>query len=353
MGDLSIPVECQDEMKKYKKFWNATNTTKFQNLQITDYTPEKLALGVMCVLAGIKTVSFEELMKKVVLAGTDENAILKKFATNKINKAFWRFCEKQYGYRDNAPTVLKFMVTMIVTYTDTLADGNIPKEWKTFLSGKQNDDVVFVKNLMNNEESKAVYDDIADVIARELNVEKLMKSIPLENIVACDSFELFDENIIDWIISKIEDSMLDEKIAGMTIPEICEARIKSCYHYADKYRINYLMLYNAFKLIKEVSLHSYKPQLKEVVEDYVESTYMIDTYYRKFYYYMDKIGMGENVEKIKELVENIYTNKYLTDFACKWNQTLTDELYNTYPDMRQEDFYGTYEAIYERRWQRR
>ena len=36
------------------------------------------------------------------------------------------------------------MVTMIVTYTDTLADGNIPKEWKTFLSGKQNDDVVFI-----------------------------------------------------------------------------------------------------------------------------------------------------------------------------------------------------------------
>ena len=342
MGDLNIPVECQDEMKKYKKFWNLTNTTKFQNLQITDYTPEKLALGVMCVLAGIKTVSFEELMKKVVLAGTDDNAILKKFVTNKIDKAFWQFCEKQYGYRDNTPTVLKFMVTMIVTYTDTLAGGNIPKEWKTFLSGKQNDDVVFVKNLMNNEESKAVYDDIADVIARELNVEKLMKNIPLENIIACDSFELFDENIIDWIISKIEDSMLDEKIAGMTIPEICEARIKSCYHYAEKYRINYLMLYNAFKLIKEVSLHSYKPQLKEVVEDYVESTYMIDTYYRKFYYYMDKIGMGENVEKIKELVENIYTNKYLTDFACKWNQTLTDELYNTYPDMRQEDFYGTY-----------
>lgn len=342
MGDLSIPAECQDEMKKYKKFWNAANTTKFQNLQITDYTPEKLALGIMCVLAGFKTISFEELMKKVVLAGTGDNAILKKFAANKIDKVFWQFCEKQYGYWDTTSAVLKFMVTMIVTYTDVLAEGNIPKEWKSFLSGKQNDDVVFVKNLMNNEESKAVYDDIANVIVRELNAEKLMKCIPLENIVACDSFELFDENIIDWIISKIEDNMLDEKIAGMTIPEICEARIKSCYHYADKYRINYLMLYNAFKLIKEVSLHSYKSHLKDVVEDYVESTYMIDTYYRKFYYFMDKTDMGEDVEKIKELVENIYTNKYLTDFACEWNQTLTDELYNTYPDMRQEDFYGTY-----------
>ena len=58
--------------------------TKFQNLQIIDYTSEKLALGVMCVLAGIKTVSFEELMKKIVLAGMDDNAILKKFVTNKI-----------------------------------------------------------------------------------------------------------------------------------------------------------------------------------------------------------------------------------------------------------------------------
>lgn len=342
MGDMNIPMECQDEMKKYKKFWSAGNVTKFQRLQITDYTPEKLSLGVMCVLAGVKTLSFEELMKKIVLAGVAENAILKKFTTYKIDRAFWQLCEKQYGYKDITPTIMKFMVTMIVTYTDTLTEGNIPNEWKSFLSGKQNDDVVFVKNMMNNEESKRVYDDVAELVAKELNVLKLMKNIPLENIVACDSFAQFDENIIDWIISKIEDNMLDEKIAGMIIPEICETRIKTCYHYAEKYRINYLMLYNAYKLIKEVSLYSYKSQIKDVVEDYVQSTYMIDTYYRKFYYYMDKIGMGENVEKIKELVENIYTNRYLSDFACKWNQTLTDELYNTYPDMRQEDFYSTY-----------
>lgn len=342
MGDMNIPMECQDEMKKYKKFWSAGNVTKFQKLQITDYTPEKLSLGVMCVLAGVKALSFEELMKKIVLAGVVENAILKKFTTYKIDRTFWQLCEKQYGYKDTTPTIMKFMVTMIVTYTDTLTEGNIPKEWKSFLSGKQNDDVVFVKNMMNNEESKRVYNDVAELVATELNVLKLMKNIPLENIVACDSFAQFDENIIDWIISKIEDNMLDEKIAGMTIPEICETRIKTCYHYAEKYRINYLMLCNAYKLIKEVSLHSYKSQIKDVVEDYVQSTYMIDTYYRKFYYYMDKIGMGENVEKIKELVENIYTNRYLSDFACKWNQTLTDELYNSYPDMRQEDFYSTY-----------
>ncbi len=72
-------------MKKYKKFWNATNTTKFQNLQITDYTPDKLALGVMCVLAGIKMVSFEELMKKIVFVDTDGN-ITKEWKTFLFSK---------------------------------------------------------------------------------------------------------------------------------------------------------------------------------------------------------------------------------------------------------------------------
>ncbi len=97
----------------------------------------------------------------------------------------------------------------------------LQRNGKHFCSVNRKIDVVFIKNLMNNEKSKAVHDDIEDMIAGELNVEKLMKSILLENIVACNSFELIDENIIDWIISKIEDNMFDAKITEMTIPEIC------------------------------------------------------------------------------------------------------------------------------------
>ena len=52
--------------------------------------------------------------------GTDDNVILKKFAVNKIDRTFWQFCEKQYGYRDTTPTVLKFMVTMV--HPDTLPE---------------------------------------------------------------------------------------------------------------------------------------------------------------------------------------------------------------------------------------
>ena len=38
----------------------------------------------------------------------------------------------------------------------------------------------------------------------------------------CDAFPDFDENLLGWMIAKIEDGMLDERIAGLCIPQICE-----------------------------------------------------------------------------------------------------------------------------------
>ena len=76
-GELGIPAKCQDVVKKYQKFWNANQTLKFQNLQMGEYTSENIELGVMCVLAGLKVCNFEELIRKILLAGIEENAVLK------------------------------------------------------------------------------------------------------------------------------------------------------------------------------------------------------------------------------------------------------------------------------------
>ena len=52
--------------------------------------------------------------------------------------------------------------------------------------------------------------------------------------------------------------------------------------------------------------------------------------------------MDTNMEKVRELVENMYTNQYLTDLTYKWNQLLTDKAYHTYSGVRQEDFFWHY-----------
>ena len=340
MGDMNIPPECQDEVKKYKKFWAGNNLQKFQILGIETYTNESIDLGILCVLAGVKTLSFEEMLRKTVLAGVSDNSVMKKLEHYKIDTAFWRLCEKQYGYRDNNPTIQKFLVTMIVTYMDAQMNGNEPNVWKTFVSTRKNDAVVFIKNLMSNDESKEFYDKFSEKAADELNVRGLISQISLDDVISSDALQEFDNSIIDWIAAKLEDQMLDEKISGMTIPEICETRSKAGYHFSGIYKEKYQMLIAAYHVLKEVSLHRYQTTINEVVADYVGGTYLIDTYYRKFYYYLDRIGMDTNVEKIRDLVENMYTNRYLTDFANKWNQSLTNEAYDTYTETRQEDFFN-------------
>ena len=342
MGEMNIPPECQDEVKKYKKFWAGNNLQKFKSLEIDNYTNDTIDLGILCVLAGVKAFSFEEMLRKTILAGINDNAIIKKIENQKIDRAFWRFCEKQYGYKDTNPTIQKFLVTMLVTYMDAQMNGNEPKVWKTFVSSRRNDAVVFIKNLMNNDESRDFYDAFAAKAADELNVSGLITQIPLADVAASDALKDFDDNIINWIAAKLEDQMLDEKISGMTIPEICETRSKAGYHFGDVYIEKYQMLIAAYHVLKEVSLHRYQSSIKDEVEDYVGGTYLIDTYYRKFYYYLDRIGLDTNVEKIRDLVENMYTNKYLTDFAYKWNQSLTDQEYDTYTETRQEDFFNHY-----------
>ena len=342
MGEMNIPPECQDEVKKYKKFWAGNNLQKFKSLEIDNYTNDTIDLGILCVLAGVKALSFEEMLRKTILAGHNDNAIMKKIENQKIDRAFWRFCEKQYGYKDTNPTIQKFLVTMLVTYMDAQMNGNEPKVWKTFVSSRRNDAVVFIKNLMNNDESRDFYDAFAAKASGELNVSGLITQIPLADVTASDALKDFDDNIIDWIVAKLEDQMLDEKISGMTIPEICETRSKAGYHFGDVYREKYQMLIAAYHVLKEVSLRRYQSSIKEAIEDYVGGTYLIDTYYRKFYYYLDRIGLDTNVEKIRDLVENMYTNKYLTDFAYKWNQSLTDQEYDTYTETRQEDFFNHY-----------
>lgn len=342
MREMGVPSEYQGEVKKYRNFWSSGNLGKFNALKIQSFSNDSIDLGIMCVLAGVRVLSFEELTKSVLLGGFEENAILRKMEHYKIDSVFWSMVESAYGYKDDAPTLKKLFATIVMTYTDVLVNGHIPDVWKTFLSEKSNDCVVLAKNLMNNAETASFYDEQAALIASELKVGQLIMDIPLENVVYLDSFAEFDDNIINWIISKIEDDMLDEKLDGMTISDIALLRMKTAYHYSDKYENWYQMLYHGYQALKDISLYEYKPTLKEVIEDYSKKTYQVDLHYRKFYYYLDKLGLQENSEKIRDLVENIYTSKYLNDLSYKWNQSLSDELYNTYTGKRENDFFADF-----------
>ena len=61
-----------------------------------------------------------------------------------------------------------------------------------------------------------------------------------------------------------------------------------------------------------------------MVKDYTETTYKLDRRYRYFYFYFDSMEDTAPFEKLRELVENIYTNEYLNKITVNWNNEFAD-----------------------------
>lgn len=81
------------------------------------------------------------------------------------------------------------------------------------------------------------------------------------------------------------------------------------------------MLNHAYYLILS-AIYQCQNNFKSIVDQYLEADYRIDGHYRKFYYYFDQLSETAGFEKIRDLVENIYTNEYLAAVMTGWNETL-------------------------------
>ena len=66
-----LNLDCNrfaDILSSYSKFWNAPSRTKaFKDLNIQDYTKNKIELGILAVLSKEKTLNFEYIVSKIIV----------------------------------------------------------------------------------------------------------------------------------------------------------------------------------------------------------------------------------------------------------------------------------------------
>jgi hypothetical protein len=80
----------------------------------------------------------------------------------------------------------------------------------------------------------------------------------------------------------------------------------------------------------------------DLINAYVKEYYLFDYFYRKFYYYYDKITDKDPFEKLAERIENTYTHWYLNELSIKWSAAVQEELLEDYSlagIRQQKDFY--------------
>jgi len=352
--EIGIDNKFKEHMAQYGNFWkNKNRIEKFKALGIDHYNVETIDIGLIAVLSDVKTPNFEEVVKQLLL--NDSTDYIKLLENNGLLERFWQLCNKYFGYDVEKPSLEDMAACMVVTYASASLKASVPAVLKSYVLKKRNDVVVFVRNIMDNVLYRNAYDELADKIDKSLRftakiadeIKKDTGNIQLADIFACDAFRGIDDILIDWCLDKLNDEVLDAQIDGMNIAQIAEQRISKAFHYGDVFVSEYKAIKYAYLMMKSVSLMDFSSDVVTLVKNYQKETYLIDSYYRWFYYAYDQISENELFCIARERVENIYANTYLQKLVPKWNDGLRDETVATLGLIKQEDFFKHYLRAYD------
>lgn len=338
--DLGIDERFKPVIQHYIKFFaNKDRTQKFYDLEIERFNRSTIEVALMSVLCKNKTASFEEVLR-AVLTDDDliENKHLAEFEKYDLLKAFWQQADVAFGYSDPKPTLEKLIMTMFITYASKSIHTDMPQAWKPFVSYKSGNIIAFMDNLMNSYLYGSRFDEISEIIYNAINGRNYLEKMEVEALVDCNIFSGVDELLINWMIARLENEDIGAKLAGKSIPELCLERRKT--HFGSNFRSEYFILQNAYDIIAN---GKYQPisGIKNLAKEYISTIYKIDRYYRYFYFYYDSLEDTTKYEKIRELIENIYTNEYLNQITVNWNNEIADEDGET-GLTKQRDFFSKY-----------
>jgi len=321
--DLGISEKYKPVIEKHIKFFaNKERTQRFYDLEIENFNEDNILIGLMSAVCRTRTCSFDEVVRILLTDdGLEENRFIAEFEKYDLLPTFWKFCEQQFGYSDSKPTLEKLVVTMFVTYADKYIQKELPKGWQPFVSYKSGNMIAFLDSLMNNVLYRGRYDELSAHVAAGLNVTTALESFAPETMVECDSFAQIDSVILHWLAARLLDEDTGAKLGNHPIREICEMRRKM--HFGKKFAAAYEMLNSAYALINAVQ-YKCPDSFKAIIKQYQTADYEIDAQYRRFYYCYDQLENTGDFEKLRDLVENIYTNEYLGKQLPAWNAALME-----------------------------
>ena len=347
--EVGIDNKFKEHLAQYGNFWKSKKRIEsFKALGIDHYNPETIDLGLIAVLVDVKTYSFEEIVRQLLLI--ENESYVKNLQDNGLYDRFWELCKKYFGYESDKPSLKDLASCMIITYAVATLKTTVPANMNNYVLKKRNDVVVLVRNIMDNVRYSSAFDELADEVDKTLRfvakIEADLKNdtnkMQLSDIFACDAFKGFDNIIIDWALEQLNDEILDAQIDGLNISQIADQRSTKAFHYGELFRWEYQTVKYAYLLMKTISTIEYPSDAVELIKKYQQEIYLIDSYYRWFYYAYDKIADKERFATVRERAENIYANTYLQRIIPKWNLSFNDDNLNQLGLVKQEQFYKHY-----------
>ena len=323
LKNLGLSDECRAVIKKYNRFFNnKIRENDFKVFDIEDKNNENIDYIITAILLGIKSINVDDIIKNIIKIYYDDKkryeALFKfgneEFILNLINKYFG----SKITSTEEMENVFKSLV--FTYFAASISNINkLNRYGKYLLQTRVTNSQVFVNNLMRDKSTRKYFELISNDISKEFGIEELISTIDIEDYKNADAFSIIDDNIILYIVNQLFNSINEFERYN----ELITLR-ESKYWYEKYYNeYNFLKVVSKyFEVVNRVQTLIKTFEIEKFVELYTNELYLVDTLYRKMYYFFDNIRDKDNFINLKNKVENNYTNTYMLELSLKWSDTI-------------------------------
>jgi uncharacterized protein (TIGR02687 family) len=225
-----------------------------------------------------------------------------------LSPHFWELMKRAYGYSSEQPGLQDFVIELFKTCFLTEVDA----EFKTQLSSEVK---VFIKRWKDSRSHAEAFESLSAQCADILHVEDKLQTLDYRKLGAVDEFEAIDRKVLSELVREL----VARTVSAQDVEQCIRLRRQG--HWFSHYQHVYLAIEHGAQFIQQLDLAQLEMNsLADGVQKYTQSWYQLDQRYRKFTYHARESGQASLLLGLNQLIENLYTNNYLSRLNVRWQQ---------------------------------
>lgn len=344
LKNLGLTEDCRKVINKYDRFFaNKKRETEFKNFDIEDKNNDNIDLIITSIMLGIKSINLDDILKEIIRF---------YFAEEKKYEELFKYADEEFIlslFNDTFGTSIKsyeelndVYKSLVFTYFATsLNDVKKVSRYSKYLLKKKSTNVyVFINSLMRDKTTIEYYERISNELVKEFGIDELLSFMEIEDYIDSDAFIDVDKCILKYISEQLFNG-IDEYDLYKSYIDTRENK-----YWYDKLNNEYNLLKSAIGFLKKIK--QTENQIKIVDIDkfskyYADNFSEVDTLYRKVYFYFDNIEDKDIFINLKNKIENIYVNDFMSELSIKWSDMIENmSKYDSNRMTLQKDFYKNY-----------
>ena len=344
LKNLGLTEDCRKIISKYAKFFgNKKRETEFKNFDIEEKNTDNIDLIITAIMLNIKSINEDDILKEVIRNYFEDEKKyeeLFKFGSEEFILGLFNdtFGSSVSSYEE-LPEVYK---SLVFTYFATsLKDIKKASRYSKYLLTKKTTNVyVFINNLMRDKTTKQYFEELSKDIEKEFGIEDLLNSMEIDDYSSSDAFESVDKYVIKYLVDKLFNGIGEYEVYKNYID------IRENKYWYEKLENEYNLLKVSIAFFEKINAIQDSIKIVDIdrfAKEYADNFSEVDTLYRKVYFYFDNIEDKDIFINLKNKIENIYVNDFMSELSIKWSDMIANmSKYDSNRMTLQKDFYKNY-----------